>query len=278
MAASPLAVAEFRQSPLCLKGVPVLLYHQLSAAEEPRLPARKDKYQVSASQFHAHLELIWQRGCRVCLLRDFWSTAAHSDTSEPGVILTFDDGRASDYEVAYLNLLQKGARAEFFINTASIGRPGFLAWAQINEMHRAGMSFQSHGHDHVVLSLLPARELRRQLEMSKHILEDHLGSAAEFLAIPYGFSNHRVNQVAWDVGYRAVCDSWPRPARPGGHVVNRVAIYGQTKLGELDKLLRNNPLPYIARAARMSLAYLPKQILLRLWPSQLGVRVLEAQA
>ena len=36
-----------------------------------------------------------------------------------------------------------GARAEFFINTATIGQPGYLTWGQVAEMHRAGMSFQS---------------------------------------------------------------------------------------------------------------------------------------
>ena len=58
------------------------------------------------------------------------------------LLKTFDDGRATDYEVAFPLLLAAGVRAEFFVNTATIERAGHLTWSQIMEMHRAGMSFQ----------------------------------------------------------------------------------------------------------------------------------------
>lgn len=277
MGARPLALAKFKQMALRLKGVPVLLYHELSAAAEPRLAAGKDRYLVSADQFRSHLELIRQHSYRVISLQDLWDSAPDSREAELSVVLTFDDGRASDYEVAYPFLLEKGFRAEFFVNTANIGRPGYVTWAQVEEMHRSAMVFQSHSHDHIVLSLLPARDLRRQLEKSKQVLEDRLGSAVDFLAIPYGMSNQRVVQAAHDVGYRAVCNSWPRPTRARRGVVNRVVVYGETKTRDLKHLLSNNPVAYGVRATRATLVYLPKQVLLRLWPSQLGVSLLEAK-
>lgn len=277
MGARPLALAKFKQMPLRLKGVPVLLYHELSAAAEPRRAAGKDRYQVFADQFRSHLELIRQHSYRVIPLRDLWNSAPDSREAELSVGLTFDDGRASDYELAYPILLEKGFRAEFFVNTANIGRPGYLTWAQIEEMHRSAMVFQSHSHDHIVLSLLPARDLRRQLEKSKQVLEDRLGSAVDFLAIPYGISNQRVVRAAQEAGYLAVCNSWPRPTHGRSGVVNRVVVYGETRTRDLEHLLRNNPVAYGARAARATLVYLAKQVLLRLWPSQLGVSLPEAK-
>ena len=78
MGARPLALAKFKQMALRLKGVPVLLYHELSAAAEPRLAAGKDRYLVSADQFRSHLELIRQHSYRVISLQDLWDSAPDS--------------------------------------------------------------------------------------------------------------------------------------------------------------------------------------------------------
>jgi len=165
------------------------------------------------------------------------------------VVLTFDDGRATDYEVAFPLLLAAGARAEFFINTATIERAGYLTWSQIVEMHRGGMSFQSHAHDHVLLPGLPERLLRNELETSKRLIEDRVGRGVDFLAAPYGLLDRHVVGVAREVGYQAVCSSLSWPARPGGAIVNRVAVYRDTTAARFAGILGRQPSP-TCRASR----------------------------
>ncbi len=274
MATGQLAAVEFRRRRLRLGGIPVFTYHGLTDTEETAAPSRERRYWIRGTQFKNHLDQIRRSGYRVRLLGELWnegrgtpSTARRDRWRAPAVVLTFDDGLVSTYEIAYPLLLEAGIRADFFVNTATIGREGFLSWCQITEMQRAGMSFQSHSHDHVYLTWLPAGALERQLRNSKRMLEDRLGQPVDFLSAPYGDLNRQVVKVARQVGYKAVCSSWSWPARPGARAVNRMVIDRHTTLGDFHQLLTGSPIRYAARVARASLMYFPKRILLRFRPS-----------
>src|SRR5207244_13431364 len=128
---------------------------------------RESKSWVTPAAFARHLAQIRELGHRVRRLYDFWSGEAGLPENQSAVVLTFDDGRATDYEIAFPLLLAAGARAEFFVNTATIGQLGYLTWSRIAEMQRAAMSFQSHSHDHVALPRLPPRPLSNEHPLPK---------------------------------------------------------------------------------------------------------------
>lgn len=274
MAASQLTPAAPPRSPLSLPGVSVLIYHGL-AEPAPGVPLRERKYWLSRGTFASHLAELRASGYRTSLLEELWGGGAEQPRQ---VVFTFDDGRASDYRVAFPLLSQAGARAHFFVNTATVGQPGYLGWNEIAELRRAGMSIQSHGHDHVYLSRLSARQLEWQLERSKALLEDRLGRAVEFLAAPYGALNRQVLAAAERAGYRAVCNSVNWPARPRARMVNRVAVYADTRPREFRRLLVRNPLPFLKRKLRTAALYLPKRVVLGLRPHRLGVQALKGDA
>lgn len=258
-----------------IPGFPVLMYHGVARAEnQPVLPGER-KYWSTAAQLRGHLTCIQDAGYRVARLAELWGPPTRTGRHHQSVALSFDDGRASDYEVAFPLLLEAHATADFFLNTANIGTPGFLGWTQIREMQRAGMSFQSHSHEHVDLSRLTKRELQSQIRESKRRLEDGLGTAVEFLAAPYGLFDRRVLDAAREQGFGAVCTSNAWPARPGAQAIGRVAIYRHTRAGEFRRIVTRHPAPYLRRAARTWLVYLPKGVLLRFRPRRLGVRILE---
>jgi peptidoglycan/xylan/chitin deacetylase (PgdA/CDA1 family) len=258
---------------LTLSGAPVLMYHGLGAALPAEVVGRETKYWVTPAAFARHLAQIREAGQRVRRLYDFWSGEPDSPENQSAVVLSFDDGHATDYEVAFPLLLAAGARAEFFVNTATIERAGYLTWAQIVEMHRAGMSFQSHAHDHVLLPGLPERLLRNELQTSKRLIEDRVGRGVDFLAAPYGMLDRRVAEVARDVGYQAVCSSLSWPARPGAAVVTRVAVYRDTTAARFAGILARQPGAYLPSVALTALTYLPKRVLLKVRPNQLGAQL-----
>ena len=258
---------------LRLSGAPVLIYHGLGASVPAQVGGRERKYWVTPAAFARQLAQIRAAGQRIRRLYDFWSGETHAPENRPAVVLTFDDGRATDYEVAFPLLLAAGARAEFFVNTATIERAGHLTWSQIVEMQRAGMSFQSHAHDHVLLPGLPERLLRNELQTSKRLIEDRVGRGVDFLAAPYGLLDRRVMDTAREVGYQAVCNSFAWPARPGGTVVNRVAVYRDTTEARFAGILGRQASAYLPSVARTALTYLPKRILLKVRPHQLGAQL-----
>lgn len=248
---------------LIVGGVPVLMYHGVAASIPATVDARERKYWVSTTAFRRHLVQIRLVGLR---------TGRLDDLENAGVVLTFDDGRASDYEAAFPLLACAKARAEFFVNTATVGHAGHLTWSQIAEMQRAGMSFQSHGHDHVVLLGLAPKLLDHQLRTSKRTLEDRLGRPVDYIAAPYGLLDRRVVAAALEAGYRAVCTSWSWPAQPGERTVNRVAIYAHTSEAQFAAVIRNRPAGYLPELARTALGFVPKRVMLKVRPGRLGVQ------
>ena len=258
-----------------LSGIPVLLYHGLTAASAPPpAPWREGQYWVPATRFAEHLQEIRAAGMGSRPLREVWGNPGAARQSS--LVLTFDDGRSSDHAAAYPALLAAGLRAEFFVNTATIGHPGFLTWAQVVELQRGGMSVQSHGHEHVDLRRLPSPELRRQLAESKTRLEERLGQPVEFLAAPFGHLNRRVLLTAAEVGYRAVCTSRARPARPETGVIDRVVVYRSTRASTLRRLLRGHPVPYALRGLRALGLGAPRWVLDRARPGSAPARPVES--
>jgi len=248
-----------------LTGVPILNYHRLlpeGSANDPTSPTR---FSIPGQEFVCQLRQLNDIAVPSCSLSDFWRND-HSRERAKSIVLTFDDGRNSDYCVAYPYLAETGHIAEFFVNTSTIGMPGFLSWAQVSEMRRAGMSFQSHGHDHVDLTLLSTTELKTQLQHSKQLLEDRTGSPVHFLAAPYSRVNSKVIAEACEAGYWAVCSSGWRPADRRDLLLRRIPIYSHTSMREFRSLVELRANSYVVRGIRAALRSIPKYLLLTFWP------------
>ncbi|HLJ17355.1 MAG TPA: polysaccharide deacetylase family protein [Bryobacteraceae bacterium] len=240
-------------------GTPVFLYHGLTRDGRAPGSPRERKYWVSAKRFREHLDVILEQDRAVSDLAEFWMRSPN----RPSAVLTFDDGLQSDYAIAFPQLLETGLQATFFLNSTTVGESGYLSWDQVREMHRHGMSFHSHSHDHVYLTRLRWPELLRQVRFSKEKIEDETGARVDFLAAPYGDLNDEVLAAALDTGYRALCSSRSRAALTGSLLVDRVAVYGHTNGRQFRSLLRAEPLHYRLRAIRQALIFLPRQVLVR---------------
>lgn len=250
----------------------VLLYHSVVPQVPGGLPVRERKYWISVLKFREHLSRIRAWGRPVLPLDRAWAwreagaddaeAAAPKRTAGP-VVLTFDDGRRSDGAFAWPLLGEEGWSATFFVNTATVGEAGYLSWREIRAMSAEGARFESHGHQHVDLTALDAGALDRQLRASKAQIEDHLGQAVSFLAVPYGRVNRRVTEAALAAGYCAICTSVAGLASPGARNIQRVAIHARTTSKELGGFLSGAGPAYWVRRTRSACLAVPKMLLLR---------------
>lgn len=65
----------------------------------------------------------------------------------------------------------------------------FMSWAQLSEMHQAGMTIGSHTCSHNILSHLPEDHQLKELTESKALLEQKLGKPVKTIAYPVGRAN-----------------------------------------------------------------------------------------
>jgi peptidoglycan/xylan/chitin deacetylase (PgdA/CDA1 family) len=249
---------------LTLPGVPIFNYHGLAetAPQEAALDARP--YWISPTEFRTQLAHIREVGFDAVLMDDVKNRSMGPGSKLRAVVLTFDDGLLSDYEIAFPLLVEFGQRAVFFVNTATIGKAGYLEWSQIAEMQRNGMSFQSHSHRHVDLTVLPSMTLDAELTESKQCLEDRLGSRVDFLAAPHGVLDRRVVHRALAIGYRGVCSTRCWPARPGSVIATRITLRRDVQIEEFHGFLTGELWPY-ARRLSHGVLHRPWAITSHLW-------------
>ncbi len=108
------------------------------------------------------------------------------------VRITFDDGNASDVDIALPRLLERGLTAEFFVLVGMLNGPGRLDVDGVRELRAAGMAVGSHGWAHRDWRRLDARQADEEIATANEVLGDLIGQPVTRVAIPYGSYDGRV--------------------------------------------------------------------------------------
>jgi peptidoglycan/xylan/chitin deacetylase (PgdA/CDA1 family) len=190
-------------------GVPVLLYHGLwtNPAQLEGCSAAELHYWLHAEEFAAQVCRLAACGYTAVPLTTFLPDSTVPPPPKP-LVLTFDDGWASDWRIAVPILQRLGWHAELFVTVEWLGRPGFMTWDEVHAAAAAGMGIQSHSLSHPDLDRISPAQLRFELGASKGILEQRLGRAVEFFALPGGTGRiANIIRLARAVGYSGLCTS-----------------------------------------------------------------------
>lgn len=179
----------------------ILMYHALYANERELLDITPEDrpYAVSTQRFAEQLQALHDAGLPLVDPARLGDAQAR----EGGVLLSFDDGHASNCTHALPALARHDARAVFFITSDFVERrPGFCSWAQLREMAEAGMTLGSHGRSHRFLNDLSDAEAVAELRDSGAALQDRLGRAIDQVSFPGGRYRKELLPAWRELGYR----------------------------------------------------------------------------
>jgi peptidoglycan/xylan/chitin deacetylase (PgdA/CDA1 family) len=177
--------------------LPILTFHALDdGAAIVSLPPRV---------FERSLTRLADRGLRTMSLAQVLA-CIREDAPFPdrSVVITFDDGYESVYEVAFPVLRRLGMMATVFLTVGASGneerlpsREGrvMLRWDQIREMHRHGIEFGAHTCTHPDLTRLSDDQIEAEVRDSRVILEQALGIPVPRFSYPYGRYDRRVRGI-----------------------------------------------------------------------------------
>lgn len=177
-----------------LAHVPVIMYHDVVAT------AKDVWFDISVEEFERDLAMIADHGCTPISLKQWWNyiTTGASLPTKP-ILLTFDDGYGSVYDLIYPRLKQRGWPAVFFITTSTVGRTTgkpHLTWDQMREMRATGLfEFQAHSVTHPYLTQQDDASLQREVYDCRDTLEEQLGEPIQFFCYPIGDRDERVISV-----------------------------------------------------------------------------------
>ncbi|MBU0640315.1 MAG: polysaccharide deacetylase family protein, partial [Planctomycetes bacterium] len=155
---------------------------------------------VSPGQLLEILDGLLRQGYRFLTLRKALACVqGAAPLQHKAVVLTFDDGYASVFDVARPLLEARGIRAAVFIPTGYVGRPfagntragtgpalPTMTAEQIRALADAGWEIGAHSVTHGLFAGLSRADARRELAASKALLEELLEQPVSTFAFPYG--------------------------------------------------------------------------------------------
>ena len=181
----------------------VLTYHRVIGADM-RTAALDPGMYVTGSTFERHLALLADSYSLVTIDQMGMWLAGDATFERPPCALTFDDGWADNYNVAFPILRRHAASATVFLITGSIGTAGMMDWPQILEMESAGIAFGSHTVTHAQLGRCNAAQIRIEMTQSRDQLAERLHRPSSWFCFPKGSHSDEACRIASEVYAGAV--------------------------------------------------------------------------
>jgi peptidoglycan/xylan/chitin deacetylase (PgdA/CDA1 family) len=203
----------------------VLMYHRVLHDQE--IPASIDPgMYVSRSAFDRHLHYLADHH-DVINLDDLleWMTGRRQ-YSRPPCVITFDDGWADNYHVAFPLLRHYRLPATIFLVTDKIGTTDTVTWPQIHEMDAAGISFGSHTATHPVLTAIDDAAVLDELTRSKQRIEQEFDRPCRWFCYPKGQFDQRSLGAARAL-YTGAVSTIESTVTPGDdlHQIHRIGVH-----------------------------------------------------
>ncbi|MGQ0576442.1 MAG: polysaccharide deacetylase family protein [Pseudonocardia sp.] len=212
-----------------------LTVHGIGPAPRPLDPG-EDRTWVTVAQFEQALDAVAGR---------------------PDVHLTFDDGNASDVEIALPRLRERGLVAEFFVLAGRLGDPGRLDADGVQALARGGMRIGSHGWSHRDWRRMSAAQATDELDRAPQVLAELIGAPVTAVAVPFGSYDRGVLRRLRGRGARRVYTSDGGRARGDRWLQARTSLRHDCDGAGLAELLDGRPSP--AASGRRAVAMLVKR-------------------
>ena len=172
--------------------IPILLYHDF-VTTVPDSDPDNFNYINTPQSYEENIKVLLENGYTFISFQEL-NDANNGKISLPEkpILVTFDDGYASNYEYIFPILKKYNVKVSIFVVTDKIGKEvdgkKYLSWEQCREMQDSGLvEIFNHSKRHVFYDKLPVRQIRDDVIESYKIIEEKLGSKnLKVFAYPYG--------------------------------------------------------------------------------------------
>lgn len=217
------------------KEVLILLYHNVT---DKKSISSKDDLYVHIDDFRDQLDYIVEMGYNVITLQELYDLRQNDqEIPKKTIVLTFDDGDKSSYDVVFPELEKRNLKASFFVTTRQLNEKGFVTKSNLIEMENAGQDIQSQGHNNEDFIESTIAQVHKSMYLSKKILEDILDKKVLFLVYPNSSFNSEVIRIAQDVGYEWALSTESGKFYDHYMIMERVSIPGGSDLNKFKEKL-----------------------------------------
>jgi len=226
--------------------IPILAYHNFTKDES-------SSYNMNIVEFEKQMDYLATHNYSVISLSELLKGLRTGQLPPKPIVITIDDGFKSTYTLAYPVLKKYNFPATLFIYTNFIEKNnGSLTWEEIREMTKNNIEIGSHTLSHCNLLKYKKNEnyetylarVRREIFLSKEILESKIEGKVKFFAYPYGVYSPIIKNLVIQAGYEGIvnANSMNNTFDVDYFSLNRQIIFGQSPLNSFIRILNQRPL------------------------------------
>ncbi len=226
--------------------IPILAYHNFTKNEG-------SSYDVNIIEFEKQMDYLAAHNYSVISLSELLKGLKTGQLPPKSIVITIDDGFKSTYTLAYPVLKKYNFPATLFLYTNFIEKNNSsLTWEEIREMTKNNIEIGSHTLSHCNLLKYKKNEnyetylarIRREIFLSKEILESKIGSKVKFFAYPYGAYCPIIKNLVIQAGYEGIlnANSMNNTLTADPFSLNRQIIFGQSSFNSFIQTLHQRPL------------------------------------
>ncbi len=226
-----------------MKNLLILAYHRVLPDEQA---AKEYALAVKVTELKEQLTLLLKKKYQFITLETLYRNylSKNKKLSKKTCVITFDDGYMDNYLYGFPVLKKYNIPATVFVTTGYIGkkRPYYwdlknkikfnhadlsLDWQEMKELKKAGWEIASHTLHHWEINKLPVNILKKELTVSKKILDQKLKQKTISFCAPRGAYGAAFIAAIKEAGYLAAVvtpgvDDFPET----NYTLKRVGLYG----------------------------------------------------
>ncbi len=181
------------------------IYHRF---DETRYPSTN----ISTDIFTQQLDYVSASKIEIMSLGEVADRLAKGEKlPDHAISFCVDDAFRSFSEAGMPIIRRYNLPVTLFVNTDSVGTPGYLNWDELKQLAEEGVEIGNHTASHAYLVELKNNEslqqweerIRTDIEKAQSQFEKHLGFKPTLFAYPYGEYSDRVVDVIKSLGFNA---------------------------------------------------------------------------
>lgn len=226
--------------------IPILAYHNFTKDEG-------SSYSINIIEFEKQMNYLATHNYSVISLSELLKGLKNGQLPPKPVVITIDDGFKSTFTLAYPVLKKYNFPATLFIYTDFIEKnSNSLTWGEIKEMTENNLEIGSHTLSHCNLLQYKENEnyenylarIKKEIFLSKEILESKIGGKVKFFAYPYGVYSPTIKNLVIQADYEGILNtnSMNNTLNADPFSLNRQIIFGNNSFNSFIQILNQQPL------------------------------------
>ena len=178
--------------------IPILMYHVIGDGS-----GSLQELYVNADVFASQMQYLKDNGYHTVTLSELYQHWQDGTPLPPRpIVLTFDDGYRSDYEVAFPILQAHDFRAVHFLYVKKLSHANSLTRQELAELLTRGHEVGNHTYNHIEIHTVSQERLIQETQQAKDALEERLDIEIVSFCYPVGRYNSEAVGAVEESGHK----------------------------------------------------------------------------